>query len=164
MPAFVVLEPPGHHRPASEYGDRFTFFREKFSLGAFLFGPLWMVWQGLWIVLIIYLVAVGFTEYGLYAFGIGWIVLTVVFGLIHSLIGLEATALLRWTRVRSGWRDCGVVIADDLETAERRFFDSGAGLRPASGPVAAPAQGPTAQVGLSSPEIVGLFPEPGGGR
>ncbi|HMA71355.1 MAG TPA: DUF2628 domain-containing protein [Xanthobacteraceae bacterium] len=166
MPAFAVLEPPGHHSLASEHGDRFTFLREKFSLGAFLFGPLWMAWQRLWIALIIYLVAVGFIEYGLHAFGIGWFVLTVVFALIQLLIGLEATALLRWTRVRSGWHDCGTVIADDLETAERRFFDNRAAIRAASGPVPVPAsaQGPTAQVGQSGPEIIGLFPAPGGSR
>ena len=166
MPAFAVSEPPENHLRASEHADRIIFLRERFSLGAFLFGPLWMIWKRQWIVLIIYLVVVGFIEYGLQVVGMGWLVLAFVFGLIQLLIGLEATTLLRWTRVRHGWRDCGVVIADDLEMAERRFFENRTALRPATGPVpmSTPAQLSAAQVEPSSPDIIGLFPEPGGGR
>jgi uncharacterized protein DUF2628 len=166
MPAFAVLEPPERHRSASEHADRFIFLRERFSLGAFLFGPLWMIRHRLWIVLIIYLVVVGFIAYGLQVLGISWPMLAFVFGLIQLLIGLEATTLLRWTRLRHGWRDCGVVIADDLEMAERRFFESRTSLRSATAPVpvSTPAQLSAAQVESSSPDIIGLFPEPGGGR
>jgi hypothetical protein len=166
MPAFAVSEPPENHLRASEHADRIIFLRERFSLGAFLFGPLWMIWKRQWIVLIIYLVVVGFIEYGLQVVGMGWLVLAFVFGLIQLLIGLEATTLLRWTRVRHGWRDCGVVIADDLEMAERRFFENRTALRPATGPIpmSTPAQLSAAQVEPSSPDIIGLFPEPGGGR
>src|SRR5262249_32294169 len=77
-----------------------------------------------------------------------------------------ATTLVRWTRIRRGWRDCGVVIADDLDLAERRFFDSRTALRAAAkpAPMVAAGQIPAAQVGSAHPDIVGLFPEPGGGR
>ena len=166
MPAFAVLEPPERHRSAIARAEGFIFLRERFSLGAFLFGPLWMIWHWLWIVLIIYLVVVGFIGYGLQVLGISWPVLAFVFGLIQLLIGLEATTLLRWTRLRHGWRDCGVVIADDLEMAERRFFENRTALRPATAPVpmSTPAQLSAAQVEPSSPDIIGLFPEPGGRR
>src|SRR6266852_1443483 len=72
----------------------------------------------------------------------------------------------RVLRTREGWRECGVVIADDLDMAERRFFDNRAALRPAAKPAAmlSPGQLPTAKVGPSHPDIIGLFPEPGGGR
>jgi hypothetical protein len=166
MPAFAVLEPPGRNRSTGEHTDRFIFLRERFSLGAFLFGPLWMIWQRLWVVLIIYLVVVGFLEYGLQVMGVGWPALAGVYGLIQLLIGLEATSLQRWTRLRRGWRDCGVVVADDLETAERRFFDAHAALRRATSPIAMSAPLPlvAAQVGPPRPDVIGLFPEPGGGR
>ena len=166
MPAFAVLEPPERDGTASEHADRFIFLREKFSLGAFLFGPLWLIWRRMWVVLIIYLVVVGVIEYGLRVVGIGELVIALVFGFIQLLIGLEATTLLRWTRVRRGWRDCDVVIADDLEMAERRFFDSRGLLRLATGPVPmlTPVQPSAAQVGMSGPDVIGLFPEPGGRR
>jgi len=166
MPAFAVLEPPGYQHTAIEHADRFMFLPEKFSVGAFLLAPLWMLWRRLWLVLIVYLVGVGTIGYGLRLTGIGWTVVAIVFGLVHLLVGLEATSLARWTRIRHGWRECGIVIADDLDIAERRFFDSRTAPRAAANPVPvlAPGQLAAAQVGPSHPGIIGLFPEPGGGR
>jgi hypothetical protein len=166
MSAFAVLEPPGQQRTAIEHADRFIFLREGFSIGAFLLGPLWMIWRRLWVVLVIYLAALGLIEYGLRLAGFGGLVRAFIIGLIWLLTGLEAATLLHWTRVRQGWRDCGVVIADDLEMAERRFFDSRMALHPAVGPLpmSPPAQLSAAQVGPPPPDVVGLFPEHGGGR
>lgn len=166
MPAFTVLEPTGRRVDAGDHADRIIFLREKFRLAAFLFGPLWMIWRCLWIVLIIYLGTVGLAGYGLQAMGIGWAAIICIFGLIQLFVGLEATSLLRWTYLRRGWRDCGIVIADDLEMAERRFFDSRAVLRPAtdSVPMSRPGQPSAVPTGPLRSDIVGLFPEPGGGR
>jgi Protein of unknown function (DUF2628) len=166
MSTFAILAPPRHQHTAAEQTDRFIFLHEKFSLGVFLFAPLWMIWRRLWLVLIIYLVGVGLIGYGLRLSGISWSAIAVVLVLGHLLLGLEATSLVRWTRTRRGWRECGVVIADDLDMAERRFFDNRATLRPATNPVpvTVPGQFPAAQVGSSQPDIIGLFPEPGGGR
>jgi hypothetical protein len=166
MPAFAVLEPPARNRSASEHADRFVFLRERFSLGAFLFGPLWMIWRRLWVVLVIYMVAVGFLEFGLHGLGVGWVALAGVYLISQVLVGLEAAGLRRWTRLRHGWRDCGVVIADDLEMAERRFFDACARRHAdsAADVSPAPAQPVFSQVGPGHPDVIGLFPEPGGGR
>jgi len=166
MPTFAILEPRPYRHTASEQTDGFIFLLEKFSVGAFLFGPLWMIWRRLWLILILYLVGVGFIGYGLRLLGIGWPTVAIVLVLGHLLLGLEATSLVRWTRIRHGWRECGVVIADDLDMAERRFFDNRGAFRPAANPVPAPPPGhlPAAQVGPSHPDIIGLFPEPGGGR
>jgi len=114
----------------------------------------------MWIVLVIYLVVVGFAAYGLQVVGAGWLAACLVLGLIQFLVGLEATTLLRWTRVIHGWRDCGIVIADDLEMAERRFFDSRAAAREVVNPLSKPHQPSTAQLGPSGPEVVGLFRSP----
>ena len=166
MPAFVILEPPGYPERAIEHADRFVFLRDGFSLGAFLFGPLWLFWRRLWVILIAYLAGVAAIGVGLRALGVDWIVVALVFFLVHLLIGLEATTLVRWTRSWHGWRECGVVIADDIDMAERRFFDNRAALRPAARPVPvlSPGQLPAGQVGPFQPDIIGLFPEPGGGR
>jgi hypothetical protein len=166
MRAFAILEPSGYQHAPIEHADRFIFLPDSFSLGAFLFAPLWMIWRRLWVVLILYSVGIGLSGYGLRLLGIGWTAVAVVFGLIHLLVGFEATSLVRWTRVRHGWRECGIVIADDLDMAERRFFDNRAahGTAARSTPGLAPGQLPAAQVGPSQPDVIGLFPEPGGGR
>ena len=65
--------------------------------------------------------------------------------------------------LRRGWHECGIVIADDLDLAERRFFDARAARQQA----AARPLGPTAAaLGAmpASPGVLGLFPEPGGGH
>jgi hypothetical protein len=166
MPAYAVLEPPRRNRSADDHTDRFVFLREKFSPGAFLFGPVWMIWRRLWVVLIIYVVIVGLIEYGLRRAGIAWPIRATVYFFIQLLIGLEATSLRHWTRIRRGWRDCGVVIADDLEMAERRFFDTRAARRSAARTVEQAATSPLTgdPMGPVRPDIIGLFPEPGGGR
>src|SRR5438309_1331881 len=43
--------------------------------------------------------------------------------LIAVLMGLEAASLRRWTLSRRRWRQLDVVVADDEDAAERRFFD-----------------------------------------
>jgi hypothetical protein len=166
MPTFAILEPPQDGQTAIEQADRCVFLRERFNLGAFLFGPLWMIRRRLWLVLILYLVGMGLISYGLRVFGAGWIVVALVFALVHLLVGLETTTLVRWTRVRHGWREGGVVIAEDLDMAERRFFDSRTALHGAAAPAALLSPRPLAagQVGPSPPDVIGLFPEPGGGR
>jgi len=160
MPAFAVFEPPMRAGGrAANHTDRFVFLRERFSWAAFLFGPLWMIWRRLWLVLIIYLIVLGLIELGLQRLGIASQVRFAVYFLVALLVGFEAASMRRWTLLRRGWRDCGIVIADDLEMAERRFFDSWSADRavPPPPPPYAPASGTGAGV-------IGLFPEPGGGR
>src|SRR5579864_8277039 len=132
MPAYAVFEPPMRGRSAGEQADRFIFLRERFSLAAFLFGPLWMIWRRLWLVLIIYLVATSLIELGLRSLGIPIAARTAVYLLLQLLVAIEAANLRRWTLVRRGWRDRGIVFGDDLELAERRFFAANAARRDAA--------------------------------
>jgi hypothetical protein len=161
MPAFAVLEPPVRTGgAAANHADRFVFLRERFSWAAFLFGPLWMIWRRLWLVLIIYLIGLGLIEFGLRRLGIASQARFTVYFLIALLVGIEAASLRRWTLLRRGWRDRGIVIADDLELAERRFFDSWS-VDKAMPP---PPPPPPSYAPVSNAGVIGLFPEPGGGR
>jgi hypothetical protein len=78
--------------------------------------------------------------------------------------------LRRFGLSRRGWRNVGIVVGDDLESAEWRFFDawvnkswadkspSNVEPRPSS-----PAGGvPIAR--RASTEVIGLFPQPGAPR
>jgi Protein of unknown function (DUF2628) len=158
MAAFAVFEPPVRAgRPAADHAERFVFLRERFNWAAFLFGPLWMIWRRLWLVLIIYLVVLGLVEFGLRRLGIASQARFTVYFLIALLVGIEAVSMRRWTLLRRGWRDRGIVIADDLEMAERRFFDSWSAESATPPP-------PPPYAPVSSAGVIGLFPEPGGGR
>ena len=74
------------------------------------------------------------------------------------LVGFEAATLRRYGLTRRGWKILGVVVGDDLESAERRFFDAWVVGR-------VPLPAPTPGVGPAAPApsgpIIGLFPEPG---
>jgi len=166
MPAYAVFEPPMRRRSAGEHADRFIFFRERFSLAAFLFGPLWMIWRRLWLVLIIYLAVLGLIAFGLQRLGIDSQAHITVYFLVQLLVGMEAATLRRWTLLRRGWRDRGIVVADDLEMAERRFFDWWSVDRPMPPPPPPPpppSYAPASNFGAGA-GVIGLFPEPGGGR
>ena len=54
MPVYTVYEPPLRKSDeAADAADRFVFVRDKFSMWAFLFGPFWMIWRRLWLVLLL---------------------------------------------------------------------------------------------------------------
>jgi uncharacterized protein DUF2628 len=145
MPAYAVFEPPRRNRSDSELADRFVFLRERFGWGAFLFGPLWMIWRRLWRVLIFYLVLTGLLAFGLSRMGVSLAAWTVIALLVDLLLGLEATNLRRWSLIGRGWHDRGTVIADDLAMAEWRFFNARQST-PAPGPNAAPRNDDTPAV------------------
>ena len=97
--------------------------------------------------------------------------------LLALLLGFEAASLKRWTLSRRNWRQLDIVVADDAETAEHRFFDRWtAKQRALSNDQAAVDRGappPTRDIPgqpFSKPpplprnEIIGLFPEPGASR
>jgi hypothetical protein len=167
MAVYSVFEPPERGNGAAVDAERFAFVRDGFSFAAFVFGPLWMLWHRLWLVFVGYL-------------GVG-IVLAVTFHLLGTpggarslaglllsiLVGLEASTLRRWTLIARGWRDHGIVVGDDLEAAERRFFSAWV---PATRdhPTQTPTQPPLPPAPkLRMPadnDVIGLFPQPGASR
>jgi hypothetical protein len=78
--------------------------------------------------------------------------------------------LRRFTLSRRGWRNVGIVVGDDLESAERRFFDAWVGkawVDRSSGNAEPRALSPAAGVPVArrtSSEVIGLFPQPGAPR
>jgi hypothetical protein len=169
MRVYTVHEPPLRAADASADPQRFVFVRDGFSLWAFLLTPFWMLWHGLWLVLILYLVASIGLETALHVLGGSTFVIALVGILISLLVGLEAGTLRRFTLRRRGWRDVGVVGGDRVEDAERRFFDAWVQQPPtrvSTATTATPAVRPVTPPPSSSeaPGVVGLFPEPGAQR
>jgi hypothetical protein len=160
MSVYTVHEPPRHRRrdgDALAHTSRFVFVRDGFHVWAFLLAPLWMLRHRMWLEFIAYVLLVGAVTYALRRFGIegagGWIAF-----LIALLVGIEASSLRRWKLARRRFENVGVVVGDDIEHAERRFFD---GWVTDERPVA-PAPPPVMRApAAASNEIIGLFPQPG---
>jgi hypothetical protein len=160
MTVYTVHEPPPRKNEETADPDRFVFVRDGFYFWAFLLGPLWMLWRRLWLVLLLYVAATVAVQAGLWALGMSGEVKFAVGALISLLVGFEAASLQRWTLARRGWDNVGVVVAPDLESAERRFFDSwAAGRSPAPRVAPTPPSSPP-RIPPSAPEVIGLFPEP----
>ncbi len=167
MPTFTVHQPPPRKGETASAPERFVFVRDGFYVWAFLLAPLWLLWRRLWLAFFIYLVvnaAIGLLL---------WLIaappgVKVLAGLIVALlVGLEASAIWRRKLAWKKWQTLGFVVGDDAETAEWRFYAEwvkraneapAIPAAPPEPPYAAPAwRGPS-----SSPDVIGLFPEPGG--
>jgi len=78
------------------------------------------------------------------------------------VVAFEGTELLRRKLLRNGYRDAGIVMGRNLEDAERRFFAEWAG-RPRIAVERRAGDSNPPRMTRAQP-IIGLFPEPGGGR
>ncbi len=166
MSIYTVHQPPLDSGAAEPY--RFVFVRDGFSWWAFLLTPLWMLRHRLWLVLAVYLLVSATLDAGLRTLGASVFTLILASMLISLLAGLEAGTLRRFKLAHRHWRNIGVVAGDDVEDAERRFFDvwirQAPARRPAS-PPNAPTSGSAAPAPPAAPSgVIGLFPEPGAHR
>ena len=166
MAIYTVHEPPLKRYDTVTDPERFKFVRDGFSFWAFLLAPIWMLRHRMWLVLIGYVATIVLVEIGLHLLGASGTARTVVGLLVSLLVGIEAGTLLRFTLGRRGFSNVGLVAGDDLEAAERRFFDTWV-RRDAAAPSASPPSPPVTpppRVTTASPEVIGLFPEPGAQR
>lgn len=169
MSVYTVHEPPLRAGAAASDVERFAFVRDGFSWWAFLLAPLWMLRHRMWLVLFGYVVVAGLIEIPVKLSGAPAFAASLIGILLGLLVGLEAGTLRRFTLNRRGWKNLGVVSGDDLEDAERRFFD--AWLRrtnstPGAPHTPTPPTTPAApfQRPPRGPDVIGLFPEPGAPR
>jgi hypothetical protein len=171
---YLVFEPAGGGRDAATAADM-IFLREKFSWPALFFAPLWMLWHRLWLALLVWLLAITVLAAAAYGLDLNPWSTALVLSIPTLIVAFEAAELRRRKLLRGGYRDAGVAIGRDLDEAERRFFADWVTATPAaerpsappprrpSVPSAAPATfAPATSAAPAS--IVGLFPQPGGGR
>jgi hypothetical protein len=170
MPVYTVHAPTidGAVRPSN---DRFVFVRDGFHVWAAVGGALWFAVHRLWLALLGYVILMIAIGASLWFLHIGSDARITVLFLIAVLTGFEAASLRRWTLSRGKWRQFDVVVAENLDAAERRFFDRWVGRRaddntPAD-PGSAPPVYPSSRPQQSQPnsqshgDVMGLFPQPG---
>lgn len=171
MSIYTVHEPPAKADQSQPDPERFVFVRDGFSFWAFLLAPLWMLRHRLWLVLLGYVIVIVALQVGLRLIGASATVMVVAGALVSLLVGFEAATLRRFTLGRRRWKNVGIVVGDDVESAERRFFDawmSGSRVNSAAAGGASRAPSPLAPsvptARRSSPDVIGLFPQPGAPR
>lgn len=176
MPVFTV-HAPSPHGADLRATDKFAFVRDGFHFWALIFGPLWLLWHRLWLALIGWIVLFAAFQAALASLGVGRGGILLADIIVAILMGFEAATLRRWTLSRGKWRQLDVVVADDAESAEHRFFERWSqkqrGIVNDQWSVDRGGPPPTRNVPgeafsnpppLPSGGIIGLFPEPGGSR
>lgn len=176
MPVYTVHGPVANGADLSA-ADKFTFVRDGFHFWAFAASVIWLAWHRLWLGLIGWIALTIVVNVALAKLGIDRGTIVAVDLLLALLLGFEAASLKRWTLSRRKWRQLDVVVADDEEAAERRFFDRWTERQRGSvnnqHSIDRGAPPPTRQIPglpfskappLPQGGIIGLFPEPGGSR
>jgi hypothetical protein len=176
MPVYTVHAPVANGADLAAT-DKFVFVRDGFHFWAALAGVIWLIWNRLWLALIGWVAVTLAIDVGMAALGATSGAILFVDLLLALLMGFEAASLQRWTLSRRKWRQLDIVVADDEESAERRFFDRWTakqrGLSNDQWAVDRGAPPPTRNIPgqpFSKPPplpqggIIGLFPEPGASR
>ena len=176
MPVYTVHAPVGGNTDIRAT-DRFAFVRDGFHVWAAILGVVWLAWHRLWLALLGWILLLVAVDVGLSALGAGESAIFWANVLVAVLMGFEAASLRRWTLSRRNWRQLDIVVADDEEAAERRFFDRWTAKQHAlSNDQPAVDRGgppPTRDIAgqpfskpppLPGNSIIGLFPEPGASR
>ncbi|HYZ31377.1 MAG TPA: DUF2628 domain-containing protein [Crenalkalicoccus sp.] len=92
--------------------------REGFSWSAFLFGPLWLLANGLWLSALLLLLA---------GVALGLLPPVAAFAAelaLALLTGAFARDLRRWSLARRGWLLANVVVARDRDSALARLLEA----------------------------------------
>lgn len=166
MAVYTVHQPPLAKGENAPDPSRFTFVRDGFYMWGFLLSVLWMLRHRLWLVAVLFVALSVLVEVGLRYAGINANLRALVMVALAFLVGLEGSTLRRWTLKRRGFTNVGVVVADNQDDAERRFFVNWqAGRRPNAAPPP-PHSDAVARMGrpeAARPEphdVIGSFPQP----
>ncbi|MBX9740385.1 MAG: DUF2628 domain-containing protein [Beijerinckiaceae bacterium] len=136
--------------------ERTVLVKDGFSVAALIFGPIWLVWNRLWLGLALWLLA----EAAILALTI-WLIpgargLSLLEILVALLLGLEGSQLRRAALRRRGYTAVDIVSAPREEAAERVFFER---THPDESQARRSATSPPLRL---DPGMVGLFPSVSG--
>lgn len=157
MKTYIVYEPESAR--AQSAGERTEFVRENFSWAAFFLTPLWLLWNRLWLAFVLFCAAEVLLASGVYLLGLSGLLRDALFLLPSLVVAFEVAQLKRFRLLQKGYRETDAVIAPDLESAERRYFERRkiAPVRRKSAPSTPLSPGIS---GLAR-SVIGLFPERG---
>lgn len=114
-----------HIRPGSWLpDDGAVLVKEGFSWPAFLFGPVWALARGLWLVAAALLAAGAALGAALELSGADSPARAAIVVGFQVLVGFTAMDFQRWSLARRGFAEAQVVAAPDLTAAERRYFSA----------------------------------------
>jgi Protein of unknown function (DUF2628) len=163
MLIYTVHEPARPAHSLEQRAEDVVFIREGFTGWGFLFGPLWLLFNGLWLELGLALLLSAGAAGVLTGLGLNQDQASQIAMLsLMLIVGFEGNSLRQWRLERKGYVFLASVAGKSFEECERRFFD--AWLPAVAKPKAAPAPQPASSTGTHSwgdwpgPGAVGTLP------
>jgi hypothetical protein len=166
-----------HHRLSGavelkRHVENIVFVKDGFCWPGLFFPAFWLLFRGMWLVLLAYVAVTGIIVLGADAVGLSEGATAVLGAGVNVLMGFEGNDLRRWTLHRRGLRMVGIVTGRRLADAERRFLESLADgsyrqpqpVTPAPRPRPSAAPRGTWANPDTEDDVVGLFPKPETGR
>ncbi|WP_027166976.1 DUF2628 domain-containing protein [Mesorhizobium sp. WSM3224] len=114
MAIYVVMQPP-----AGNKAEDASLVRDSFTWLGFLVAPLWLAWHRLWIEAALTFVVMAILSVAGQRLGLEWAG-SMLSLLVSLYVGFEGRGLRIAALRRRGWREWGVVEADNLDDAEMR--------------------------------------------
>jgi len=118
MAVYMVMTPAG----GEETLEKVVFLRDGFSIGAFVFGPFWLLWNRAYVAAALWLALATFVAVGGTALGVPAGATALINVALSLALGFEGVRLVVWTLERRGFRASGVVACDNAQEAEEVFF------------------------------------------
>ncbi|HWJ17412.1 MAG TPA: DUF2628 domain-containing protein [Geobacterales bacterium] len=124
MIIYTVHEPQRPGQTIEARADSIVFVKEGFTIWGFLFGPLWLLYNRLWLAFILTLVVMAGLAAALIELELRNQAPAIVDLLASLIIGFEGNNILRWGLQRKGYALLGSVVGRSRLECERRFFDA----------------------------------------
>jgi hypothetical protein len=128
MAVWTVFEPE-EDTASTEWAERVTLVRDRFSWSSLLFAPLVLLRHGLWLAFLAYIVVQGAIGFAILYFDLDDAALALL-AFANLVVAFELPGLRRAKLEGRGFEEVGIVIAPTLEAAEQRYFDTHDGAVP----------------------------------
>lgn len=160
MIIYTVHEPERPMQGIEARADSIVFVKEGFTIWGFLFAPLWLLYNRLWLEFAVALFVAGGVAAALMEFGLKQQAAGIADLLLALIIGFEGNNLIRWRLQRKGYALIASVAGRNRLECERRFFDAWIPhVTGKGGPSATPAIDLRAGGDWATPHTVGTWPE-----
>lgn len=154
MAFFEALQNTNKAHSGDYANGNIVLVKDGFCWPALFFTPFWLIFRGMWLILVFY---IGISLIFWAAENAGYISPDVAFWAqfgMSVLFAFEANFLRKWTMQRGDYRHIGVSLGRNLQEAEVSFFAQFVGDAPLSPPMSpqssAPFVEPTTQTSNSS--------------
>ena len=155
--ARYTVHVPVQPETRSEALERAVFVRDGWNWAAFVFGPFWLLWHRHWVTGLLGIVVFAGIIGGIAMLPAAPWAKSIATSLLSILWGLEGASLRRLALKRAGFAEEGLIVGDNLDVLEQRYFAESGGNSPEAPITVSPAvQNPA---GLWSQPVIGLFPD-----